>query len=482
MKKAKVTIFIATEGLKQRFLRRGAFRAIDENFEATYVFPGGSLDAAEREKYLSGLNVEFLDIDIERMARWQWLTELTFYRFRNRHASYKIRVDGVLLPMINAGKPGRLSEYRGSLGPLKFLRDVVRHVLPTPQRVKWKVLSWGFLYDRHVNRELSKLRADASVQQKIEALGGDIIVCPTSLSDFYAFELGLYAQTANKPVLFLQSNWDNVSSKSFMFFRPHYLAVWGEQSKKLAVSIQKFEPKNLISIGAAQFEEFRLEPKWSKEELLRRHGLDRQGVGYIFYCGCARTFDDLKVMEGIDAAIEAGKLPPLKIIFRPHPLAPAPGKAVGGPGLKNVVLDAERNVENAPVVFYDYEWLNALHSHASVTIAPMSTTILEAATKGVPVVALNYSNERSFYSPDMIARMEHCLDLWNVDGIFNCGRDADLPDKILAALDFAADTQNKEKLIQSVSYLVEMSEIPYGKRLRAIIADLLTVRTLPAQF
>ena len=82
----------------------------------------------------------------------------------------------------------------------------------------------------------------------------DLIVIPNSGfdSDFdYLIKL-----SKNNSVLsyMLVDNWDNLSSKSIMMFKPSYLAVMSEQCLNHAIEIQGISREKIYIIGNSRFE------------------------------------------------------------------------------------------------------------------------------------------------------------------------------------------------------------------------------------
>ena len=61
----------------------------------------------------------------------------------------------------------------------------------------------------------------------------DLVIFPSSAYDVDGIDVAWIAELKQISSLFLIDNWDNISSKSILWKKPKYLAVWGEQSKNM---------------------------------------------------------------------------------------------------------------------------------------------------------------------------------------------------------------------------------------------------------
>ena len=84
-----------------------------------------------------------------------------------------------------------------------------------------------------------------SISNYIDSIKPDLLILP---SCSYDTELGtLYkgSKRINSKLLLLIDNWDNLSSKSTLIYKPNYLGVWGNQTKKHAIEIHDINKENI---------------------------------------------------------------------------------------------------------------------------------------------------------------------------------------------------------------------------------------------
>ena len=89
----------------------------------------------------------------------------------------------------------------------------------------------------------------------------DLIICASNAGDTVDTDVADISngETITK-TLILVDNWDNLSSKYVMTFHPDKLAVWGEQSKLHAITIQKLQEKSVTVLGTPRFAGYYGEP------------------------------------------------------------------------------------------------------------------------------------------------------------------------------------------------------------------------------
>lgn len=477
-KPRKALIFISNEGDVQRFVLRKAFAALARDFELHYALPAGEFgwSGGTLPPEAEASAIDEIVVGADRVRAWNYLIELFFFRHQKESNAYEARVRGVYLPVYGKGYPlaGVLRE--GAIGKVRYVWRWIKYLIPNLSFWRTRILGSRALFARVRQGMLKKLRASNVIGAYIDKVNPDVVLLPTSFHDLFVHDVQAAMATRPAPCLLLQSNWDNPSSKGQLFYDPEYVGLWGEQSKRLSMRYTGLREQSISFIGAAQFEDFRDDPEFTRDELLARLRLNT-GDRYFIYAGNARSFDDLHILSLLEAAIDRGDLPPTRIVYRPHPWTVSKYcDEFVRREWKYTVLDADSNGTTVPGGFnfyYSFAHLNALYAHAECLVVPMSTVIVEAIVKGLPVVAIAYSDRTSYYGPEMISKMEHCLDLWNIEGIFKCENEADLVPMVASACRYGEVPANKTKLHEASRYFVDMGDRPYGERLRILVERIL---------
>jgi hypothetical protein len=116
----------------------------------------------------------------------------------------------------------------------------------------------------------------------------------------------------NKKTIFLQHNWDNLSSKELLYLKPDILGVWSYQCSVHAATIQRIPEQNIRILGNYLIDHH----IGSLEESC--YG-DR---GYILYLGDSTDMDEHKIIKTISDYLQlynekTGR--DLSCYYRPHP-------------------------------------------------------------------------------------------------------------------------------------------------------------------
>lgn len=478
-------VFVSSEGDVIRFLRNRPFDRVMSQHAIEYIFPDGPdypafpVSSAD----IGGRPATWLDVGVGRYRRWNDLFTLSGFAYASRSDSFRIRSVGLYR--------GRWPSIRLlTRSPRDFLRYFWRILLflqKQPLYYALKLASLPPFYRAFRAWTIARQGRSPAVESLLDAKKPDFVLLPTSLHEYFIHDVILSAQARNIPTIALQGNWDNVSSKGILFFHPDILGVWGEQARGEAMAVQEFSPESLQVLGAAQFESFRRPSSIARDKFLEAAGLplDRP---MIVFAGNARGFDEIAALQDLEAAMDEGRLEKASVIYRPHPwsgknghrlfrerqwrysiLDPDTAEAVK-PREKGVIADESNNVPN---FYYGFDYLNTLYSHAAAMVVPYSTAILECMIKGVPIVTIAYSDDDSHWGPDLTAQMRHCVDLWDIPGIFRCDRRSDLPRHVAAALVFHANPVARDKLRNASRYFVDFSDRPYADRLLDIVDNII---------
>jgi hypothetical protein len=197
------------------------------------------------------------------------------------------------------------------------------------------------------------------------------------------------ARKAGIPSGVAVASWDNLTGKGLIRVLPDRVLVWNEIQVEEAEQLHGVPRGAAIATGAAKFDEwFERRPRWTREELMARAGLDSEKP-YVLYV-CSSSFIAPAEVGFVRTWIErlrADQRPPLRevgVLVRPHPQNAAQWRGADLSGLANVSVwpraGAQPDAGDARAEFFD----SLAHSAAVVGIN--TSALLEAAILGKSVL------------------------------------------------------------------------------------------------
>ena len=106
-----------------------------------------------------------------------------------------------------------------------------------------------YKYIKLQNKIEFNLVTNQKLRKIVKNLNPDLVIFP--MQDTHILSCDLINMSYK--TLGLIDNWDNLSSRGSHVFKTNYLTVWGEQTKKHAISFQGYKSKNTFVIGTPRF-------------------------------------------------------------------------------------------------------------------------------------------------------------------------------------------------------------------------------------
>ena len=236
----------------------------------------------------------------------------------------------------------------------------------------------------------------------------DLIICASNAGDTVDTDVADISngETITK-TLILVDNWDNLSSKYVMTFHPDKLAVWGEQSKLHAITIQKLQEKSVTVLGTPRFAGYYGEPVKSDLISSASIGLPKD---YILVIGSQTFWDENtflhKLREVVDEQFEA-----MTIVYRPHPWRETFGQTFHPPS--GIMIDPTlkklevENVGELPAL-PKLALYRHLMEQASIIVGGCTSMIVEASILRKKYLLLAHDDGNPVQSPfERFRRTEH---------------------------------------------------------------------------
>jgi hypothetical protein len=447
-----------------RFVESKAFAEVEAVCRVTYVFPDA--DSPHRiprdMDQLRHDDMLFTPVDEERYALWSILFDVSCRALASRSMSFRIR------------------HHMARQSRRKKARTLLQHVflLATP------ALASKALFGRFRRNIITGLGPEPALAQALADDKPAAIIVPSSLFDCLTNDVVVTARAHGIPTIVLQTSWDNLSSKGIVAMPPDVMGVWGEQSINHAVDLQGMTRDRCAVVGSPYYEDFFHRPRRSKAEARRALGLATDGLTVLFG-GSFRQFDEADLLRRIEDAIDAGRLPRMRIFYRPHPGRELREEAnFFDYDWKYTVMDEEvavvyrANLEGRMIsqneFGYSLDRLADIYSAVDLTISPMSSIVLESLLFGLPVMGIGYSDGRNRWGPEKTSQMTHFNELNEVAGVRICRSPDDFLKDLDAVLGWAADPQTAVRTREAARYFVDNGSGAYAHT----VLELLT-RSVP---
>jgi hypothetical protein len=320
----------------------------------------------------------------------------------------------------------------------------------------------------------------------------DFFVIPSVLLDQHTDDAMLLAQAFRIPTAVLVSGWDNASSKGLLYHRPSVIGVWGEQSRKHAIDIQRVPAERVYVIGAPHYESFKLKVAEAPEALRARWGLPND-VPILLFAGTFRPFDETALLLELDERIASGQFPRIHVLYRPHPWRQRRD------GEANFFECRWRHVTLDPSLRVSYRkreltkaspsesanfmgrmtHLRELYALSSAVVTPMSSVLLESMIAGLPVLAVAFGDGRHSWSADRVSRMLHFRELYELDEVFVVRERANFFLAVERLLAKVGDTEHADRLKRAAQYFHAQDTEPYAVKVARLVDQMLSATPPP---
>ncbi len=144
--------------------------------------------------------------------------------------------------------------------------------------------------------------------------GTHIVVLPSQGgSEWDVEEIIRNCNRANLVCVLAIDNWDNLTSKQVIRFKPTFVTVMGQSAVEQAIKIHGFRRETILPIGLPRFNSYR--------------GVNRikpiqkvyQNTFRINYLGFSLPYDEVQVINGLVKDLKNLKDPHVEMHYRPHP-------------------------------------------------------------------------------------------------------------------------------------------------------------------
>lgn len=450
---AKVAVFVDSDITVRHFVLNNVLPSLEREYEVVFIFPESHRRVKTDLNTLRVKRYRTVKVSNERAHLYRRLYQATVLKVRRKTEDKKVTFN--------------------------FWKNILG------RRTFWKTwfYSWPLTYQYYKWKMLSKVGESAALNQILLEERPDIIIHPTVLEGLFVSDLIRWGKKNGKPTVFIMNSWDNPSMKAMMVGYPDRLVAWGEQTKQHSIQYLGMPSKNVVCLGAAQFDVYRRPPRETPADFRKRIGIPG-GRKVLLYAGSSKGLNETHHLKILEKAIEQGGLKDCFVLYRPHPWRGQPESEEDFYSLswKHVLLSPDmeesyrRSRKEKGNVFNltDYEDTHVTLSAVDAVISPLSTILLEGAIHGKPIAAYLpdeelkqnlalYTAANLIQFKEFFSRVE-CIQCKSLDR---------LVDDCRRLLEMADDAEIGERLKRQCAYFIETPDLPYTERLSHLIQELI---------
>jgi hypothetical protein len=370
----------------------------------------------------------------------------------------------------------------GGAGQARALADHHRNAIGRKAAWLYAVLGLPVVWPVYRGFLLSKVRKlrNRPLEELLEREKPDVILHPTVLAGAYINDLVDICRSRGIPLVGIMNSWDNPSTKRATVGHLDWLLVWGEQTKDHAIRYMRMAPETVVRFGAAQLDLYREAPRVPRERTRAAYAVP-PGGRILLYAGSSKGSDEYQHLEFLEGAIEAGKLPNLVVVYRPHPWGDCGknGGRISAKRWKHVRFEKSmvRYIEAAgcgkqPLTTPDYRDTHDILAATDILVSPVSTILLEASLNGIPNICLIDDIDADNWFMEVSTRLEHLREYFETPEFLVAKSTGELVPKVEEALALLDDSAAAGRVKAAARYFVDGFAAPYAERLRAFVEDL----------
>lgn len=453
----KILIFIEVDVVVRHFVHSEAFAELVRRHDVSYVFPDG-------HKRLGTVDPAGLDLGGARRINLPVCqSRLSFWRMR------------FFVEML-----------RGRHGVPVFqttaLRKVFRYGNPRKAYALYRFLGLPGIFGAftaYLKRKLSQ-HPNAALEELLDRERPDAIFHPCVLEGPYINDLVEAGSRRNIPTVVIMNSWDNPASKRAVVGTDYWLLVWGPQTRGHAERLMGMPSERVVEFGAAQFDVYAEPPRCSREEILAAHGLSPADP-VLLYAGSSKTTDEFAHLQQIDGAISAGRLPPMSVIYRPHPWGEGgkDGTRFLEHGFRHVVIDTRmrdylERVRQGDRAKYlsDYRDTRDLLCAVDAVISPLSTFLIEAMLLGKPPMCFMPVEEEGAEHFQLARSQVHFSELLEQSEVVVSWGGGTVLEGVEEVMRRASDPECPNRLLKAAEFFIKPHAAPFRERIVDFVESL----------
>ncbi len=454
MKKEKknILIILSSKIALRNYLRNNVLGLIFKEYN-TYILLPENIDIDHSSNQYTLLKKykynKFISI-----AHSLLLDALT-WRYRNKSKSFKFRIKRFTNIDLSFNKNENFI--------LKSIKVFWRIILSIQNYFKY-FLGIIVIFDFFILFFKVFIKINKNLEESIKFKQFSIIIHPTSAYSPISNDIARISKKNNIPSLFLIDNWDNLSSKSILYFKPNALAVWGEQSKEHAINIQDFEREKIHLIGTARVDHY--------YKYINKYISSHFNFKYVLFLGTAIKFDEEAAINCLSKIFKKNiNLRSYKIVYRPHPWRQSTD-ILKQDHLDNVIIDPQikQAYLNLDDSFQpDLKYYPSLIKNAELIVGGLTSMLIESMIFNKKYIALVFDDNKNITSQNhALKNYTHFEGIKNIESLILCNDLLNLETLVKENLN-ENNIKDMKKYKKILNYYIYSDELGYDERLLNIL-------------
>ncbi len=288
----------------------------------------------------------------------------------------------------------------------------------------------------------------------------DLVIIPTQGQDIGDYDMIRICAKKKIKTLSLIDNWDNLSSRVMLKPFANFFGVWGEQSKKHAIEIQKIKKSTISIIGTPRFDHYK---NFKKKSLFNFKYI-------LFFEGFGLTENINEILDKLEIIFSHSLFKEYKLIYRPHPWRKDTNivnikkyrNIILDPQLKKNYLDRKFDSSIQPNLSYYPQ----LISNAKFIISAPTTMVIESMIFKKNIIVLGHKSNTVFDHYNHVVELNHCDKIEKVKNVKMCW---DLDKLFELSKKFLLQKKSIDKKNIKLDYFIYQAKNSYSKKLLKLV-------------
>jgi hypothetical protein len=440
----KILILITNDNFVRNYINTSALEDLEKNFECFYI-----VNKELKTKFKKKKSFTYIHGDNEKEKFKKFILKLTFL---NHSISKSVKFSIQRYTKIKIWWPEE---------------NLFKKIINTPKRIIAQLVKWFlfFILSNPLGKFFFKnikinMKENKDLIKAVNISKPDLVLIPTQGQDIGDYDMIRICAKKKIKTLSLIDNWDNLSSRVMPQPFSNYFGVWGKQSKKHAIKIQKIKKNTISIIGTPRFDHYK---NFKKKSLFN--------FKYILFIeGFGLTENMNEIFDKLEVIFSHKLFREYKLIYRPHPWRKDTNiiniknyrNIIIDPQLKKNYLDRKFDSSIQP----DLSYYPKLISNAKFIISAPTTMVIESMIFKKNIIVLGHKSNTVFDHYNHVVKLNHCDGIEKVKNVKMCW---DLDKLFELSKKFLLQKKSIDKKDIKLDYFIHQDKKPYSKNLLKLV-------------
>jgi hypothetical protein len=440
----KILILITGDNFVRNYINTPAFRDLEKKFKCFYI-----VNKELKTKFKKKKLFTYVHHDKEKKIFKKFILKQTFLN-QNISKSVKFSIKKYIKIKIWWSE-----------------ESFLKNILHVPKRIIAQLIRFSmfiFFSNSFFKNIKINMAENKEFIKAIDNLKPDLVIIPTQGQDIGDYDMIRLCSKKKIKTLSLIDNWDNLSSRVMLKPFANFFGVWGEQSKKHAIEIQKIKKNTISIVGTPRFDHYK---KCKKKSLFNFKYI-------LFFEGFDLTQNMEEIFDKLEIIFNHSLFKEYKLIYRPHPWR-KDKNIVNIKKYKNIILDPQlkNNYLNRKFdssIQPNLSYYPQLISNAKFIISAPTTMVIESMIFKKDIIVLGHKSDTIYDHYNHVVKLNHCDGIekvknvemcWDLDKLFSLSKKILLQKKSI-----------KRKHLK-LEYFIHQHKETYSKNLLKLVNNLL---------